>query len=404
MAAVPCTVKSDDGKKCVMLVLLDLSAAFDTIDYEILLLRLEIDIDVCGSALAWFRSYLSGRTQSVRIHNTTSQPQPLHYGVPQGSVLGPVLFTVYSAPIAATARQHGLSARPALCRRHSALSDFWHRWCSWLHLAHRGLLLCIRRWVADNKVKLNDEKTIVLFLRAPSLGPQPNISGLTIGNTFTSCSASARNLGAIFDQHLSMEAHVRNVCSSAFYHLHHISRIRDVLDIKTAATVVQALVISRLDYCNSLLYGLPSTLINRLQRVQNTAARVVARAGGRERITPVLANFRLHWLPVQYRITFKILLLTYRALHGLAPSYLTALLAPYRPSRALRSGQQHLLRVPQTRLLTFWDRSFAFAAPKLWNSLPCKIREAASLGAFKKALKTRLFGLAYSQLLGISDT
>ena len=135
--------------------------------------------------------------------------------------------------------------------------------------------------------------------------------------------------------------------------------------------------------------------------VQNAAARVVAQAGGREHITPVL--FRLHWLPVQYHITFKILLLTYRALHGLAPSYLTALLTPYQPSRALRSGQQHLLRVPQTTLLTFGDRSFAIAAPKLWNSLPCKIREAASLGAFKKALKTHLFGLAYSHLLGISD-
>ena len=151
--------------------------------------------------------------------------------------------------------------------------------------------------MADNKLKLNDEKTIVLFLKAPSLGPQLDISGLTIGNTFISCSASARNPGAIFDQHFSMEAHVRNVCSSAFYHLHHISRIRDVLAIKTAAAVVQALVISRLDYCNSLLYGLPSTLINRLQQVQNAAARVVARACGREYITPVL--FRLHWLPVQ---------------------------------------------------------------------------------------------------------
>ena len=86
------------GKKCVMLVLLDLSVALDTTDHEILLLRLQINIGVCDSALAWFRSYLSGRTQSVRIHNTTSQPQPLHYRASQGPVLGPVLFTVYSAP------------------------------------------------------------------------------------------------------------------------------------------------------------------------------------------------------------------------------------------------------------------------------------------------------------------
>ena len=178
----------------------------------------------------------------------------------------------------------------------------------------------------------------MLLLRAPSLGPQCNISGLTIGNTFISCSVSALNLGALFDQHLSMEAHVRNVCSSAFCHLHRISRIRDVLDVKTAATVVQALVSSRLDYGSSHLYGLPSTLINRLQRLQNATVRVVARADGREHIT--LALFRLQWLPVQYRIAFKILLLTYRAPHGLAPAYLAALPAPYRPSWALRSGQQ----------------------------------------------------------------
>ena len=92
-------LQATDGKKCVMLVLLDPSAAFDTIDHDILLLRLEIDIGVCGSALAWFRSYLSGQIQSVRINNTTSQPQPLHYGVPQGSVVGPVLFTVTRHPL-----------------------------------------------------------------------------------------------------------------------------------------------------------------------------------------------------------------------------------------------------------------------------------------------------------------
>ena len=268
------------------------------------MLCLEIDIGFSGSALAWFRSYLSGRTQSVRIHNTTSQPQPLHYGVPQGSVLGPVLFTVYSARIAAIARQHGLSVQLYADDTQLYLTfDIADAPDSISRI--EACLLCIR-WMADKKLKLNDEKTIVLFLRAPSLGPQPNISGLTIGDTFISCSASARNLGVIFDQHLSMEAHVRNVCSSAFYHLHHISRIRDVLDIKTAATVVQALVISRLDYCNSLLYGLPSTVINRRQRVHNAAARVVARVGGREHITPVL--FRLHWLPVRYCFTFKILL------------------------------------------------------------------------------------------------
>ena len=154
-------------------------------------------------------------------------------GVPQGSVLGPVLFIVYSAPIAAITQQHSLSVQLYADDTQLYLTfDIADAPDSIFGI--EACLLCIRWWMADNKLKLNDEKMIVLFLRAPSLGPQPNISGLTIGNTFVSCSASARNLGAIFNQHLSMQAHIRNVCSSAFYHLHHIGRIRDVLDIKNS--------------------------------------------------------------------------------------------------------------------------------------------------------------------------
>ena len=175
----------------------------------------------------------AGGTQSVRIRNTTSQSQPVRHGVPQGSAVGSVLFTVYSAPIAAIARQNGLGVR--------LYADNIHLYLTFgtsdgpVSISHiEACLLCIRRWMADNKLKLNDDKTLALLLTAPSLGPQPDISGLTIGNTSISCSASAHNVGAIFGQHLSMGAHVRSVCSSAFYHPHHIGRIHDVLDIKAA--------------------------------------------------------------------------------------------------------------------------------------------------------------------------
>ena len=115
--------------------------------------------------------------------------------------------------------------------------------------------------------------------------------------------------------------------------------------MKTTIIIVQALIISRLDYCNFLLCGLPAILIKRLQREQNAAARVIAKAGGRDYISQIL--FKLHWLPVEFRIKYKILLLSYRALHGLAPTYITELLVPYTPPRTLRSSTEHAFSSPE---------------------------------------------------------
>ena len=134
---------------------------------------------------------------------------------------------------------------------------------------------------------------------------------------------------------------------------------------------------------------LPDYQLKRVQRIQNTAARILTRTRKHDHITPVLEA--LHWLPVVKRIDFKILTLAYKCLHNLAPKYLEDLLEWYTPTRSLRSSDQHLLKVPKTRLKTFGDRSFSKAAPTLWNSLPLPIRSAESLDSFKKQLKTYLF-------------
>ena len=158
--------------------------------------------------------------------------------------------------------------------------------------------------------------------------------------------------------------------------------------------MIHSLVISRLDYGNGLLYGVPDKLLDKLQRVQNVAARVVVKASRYDHITPILKS--LHWLPIRYRTEYKLLLLTFKALHHLAPSYLTDLLQLYHPTRTLRSSSDSLLTARCARLRNYGDRAFCVAAPKLWNDLPLNIRECGSVHSFKRLLKTYFFKRAFN--------
>ena len=153
--------------------------------------------------------------------------------------------------------------------------------------------------------------------------------------------------------------------------------------------LIHAFFSTRLDNNNGLLYGLPKSEIGRLQRIQNSAARIITKCKKSEHITPILKQ--LHWLPIQQRIKFKILTITYKCLHGLAPDYLVNLLTPYIPPRDLRSSSAMHLVIPKTKLCGYGDRAFAKCAPLLWNDLPVDIKDSDSLTCFKSALKTHLF-------------
>ena len=196
---------------------------------------------------------------------------------------------------------------------------------------------------------------------------------------------------AIPGETLREAAECWTVCRAAYLEIRRISSVRACLSTTTAERLVHALVTSRLDYCNAALAGVSSEQINRLQRVQNDAARLILRKRRREHVTPLLRQ--LHWLPVRDRITFKLAVLAYRHFDGTLPSYLSASLKTYHPSRCLRSSGERRLGIPVRNMRTVGERAFSFLAPTVWNSLPRDLRNATTLSTFKKKLKTLLQGI-----------
>jgi len=381
-----------DKKKVGLLVLLDLSAAFDTIDHEILLDRCEKHFSITGSALDWLNSYMSGRKQRVVIKDSTSEPQTLTCGVPQGSILGPLLFIMYTTPLGSI-------------MRHKETDYHFYADDSQLYLVFElpqllsatgqmeGTISSVYAWMNSNMLKLNTNKTELLVIATKQdLDALTNVK-LQVGNDDIIPSSKARNIGMVMDSTLSMIPHIANTASAANFHLRNIGRIRKYLTTEATEQLVHALVTARLDYGNALLANTPKCHLNKLQLVLNTAARIIVRAPRSSHVSHIQKS--LHWLPIQARINYKIALLTYKALHGMSPHYMSEMLQSYSPSRSLRSSHVGLLVKPSTRTKTYGTKAFSVAAPTLWNTLPYELRMCQSLYTLKKLLKTHLFLQAY---------
>ena len=257
-------------------------------------------------------SYLLNRSQSVIIGSNSSAACNLSTGVPQGSVLGPLLFCLYTTPLSSIFDNSPVSshfyADDSQCYISFSSID------SALSLTKLTLTLdSTYEWLTLNRLCFNPSKTEYLLIGTPQ--QRSKVLSLSInfhGSNLTPYS-DARNLGVIFDSSLSFTKHISTLCSSSFYQIRQLRQVRSSLDLNSAIILANALVTSKLDYCNSLLYSLPATAINRLQRVQNALARVVVPTVRlNHHITPTLKE--LHWLPVSKRITFKIAALTFKTL------------------------------------------------------------------------------------------
>ena len=388
-----------DQRRVTQLVLLDLSAAFDTIDHTIMSTTLRDRIGITATALNWCDSYLANRHQVIQVAGATSGRFDLKYGVPQGSCLGPVLFTTYASPLFDVINQHPVRAS-GYADDHQLYQSFDP---SRVHAEKEAIsfmeqcIADVRSWMLANKLKINDSKTEYMIIGTKAMLSKVKSTSVRVGVDDIQASTKVRNLGVIFDDHLNMSAHITKTCKAAQFHLHNLRSIRKFLTKEAAETLVHSLIFSLLDYCNALLYGLPSYQIARLQRVQNAAARFLCNTSKYDHISPILKS--LHWLPVKYRILFKIAIITFKALTDQAPSYLQEMIIRQSNSRyALRSDSSIFLKIPRSRHKTLGDRAFAVAAPTVWNALPSTVRDAATLGQFKTRLKTHYFKIAFNHL------
>lgn len=247
-----------------------------------------------------------------------------------------------------------------------------------------------------NYLKMNSDKTELMFIATPQ--QLSKLDGLidtpiTIAGANILPVKSVRNLGFYMDNNLNNTVHIKKLCSSLYLTLRNIAKIRSCLTRDSCRTLVQSLVLSRLDYCNGLLVGTPSCYLQKLQSIQNTACRIVCRLRKYDHVSAYMLD--LHWLKVRERITFKIAITMFRCIHGSAPSYLIDLLQFRDNSRRLRPTthrniQPHLMSNTQAS-----NGAFQSCGPRIWNTLPEELIVIDIESDFKKKLKTYLFAKSY---------
>ena len=378
---------ASDKSNATVLMLLDLSAAFDTVDHNTILRILEKEIKIRGTALKWFRSFLVGRCQRTRLGAVTSEEIVIMFGVPQGSVLGPVLFNIYIRSMYSTVKQLGFSIQ-GYADDHQIYKSFKSfQQNQVLTLSIKDCFRLIQKWMCSYSLQLNPTKTQIIVIGPQRILNEININGVNLtDDVCVRFVSSTKNLGVMIDDRLSFHSQVMSIKRDCFRLIRNINKVRFLLTPSQLKMIVNSIVICKLDYCNVLYYGISEKMLDELQRIQNAAGKAVYGLYKHDQVGDTLK--KLHWLPIRQRIRYKILLLVYKALNGNAPDYLTEMF--------MYCSYSHKVQLDEPRVCTaLGDRAFSKCGPMLWNKVPMDVKNAPSAECFKILLKTHLFQEAY---------
>ena len=378
-----------DHKRLSALVLLDLSKAFDSISHTILLQKLSC-VGASIKTVNWFRSYLSGRTQSVRIGLSTSTPLPITHGVPQGAILSPLLFCIYLSDLPST---------PQVCHLESYVDDskiFLSFPIKDVEAAKHNLEEDLRRvavWCCRNQLLINPKKTKFLVVGTRQLLRRipDDFTLLFLGKEIVPVS-SAKDLGVILDSNLTYDHHISQLSSSCMAKLCQINRVKDSFDVDTLHMIISTLVLSKLYYCSSVWSNTSSVNIKKLQAVQNFACRIITNTKKFDHITPALRE--IGWLPVKEHLLYKDSIMSFKCMNELAPPYLCELFRKRNTIHSRDTRNKESLHIPLCKTKS-GQRRFHYRAVSIWNDMDSDLKKLP-LRTFKKKLKMSMIENLFS--------
>ena len=374
-------INSIDDRKYCLGVFLDLSKAFDTIDHVILLRKLE-HYGVRGVPLNWFKSYLDNRMQFVVVNGVRSQSRNVKCGVPQGSVLGPLLFLVYINDIINSQLfTYSLFADDTCLLYH-------HKNMHNLILTANVEVCNVFQWFCCNKLLLNTSKSQYVVFRSNGKKIPNNIDPLTIGGHQIDRSQSVRFLGVTLDDHLSWKEHLSNVCTKVSRSVGVISKLRFFLPQHTLVTLYNAIVMPHLMYCNVAWGNTYRSHINKLQVLQKKVIRFITNSSYRSSSTPLFLQLQI--LPFDELVAMNCLIFVYKSQSAQQYSFLKDAFVANSTVHNYNTRQRSLIHQPYVRTQAVLN-SFVIVCIKEWNKLPLNFRSTPILSRFKHMCRKYLF-------------
>ena len=374
----------DDGQ-IVGALFVDLKRAFDTVDSSILLDKLK-KIGLSSSAISWFRSYLTNRKQQVSIRQTLSNERYLSVGVPQGSILGPLLFLIYIDDVVQVLKQSNVIMYADDTTLYVVGSSY-----NELQITLQHELNVLGNWIRTNKLQLNVDKTKLMIIGSKQKlnSCHDNDISITYNGIEIEHCASFKCLGVVIDKHLLWHDHVNSVCRKIYAGLAMLKRIRPFVEDDTLKLLYSCLIQSQMDYCCEIWGDRFNTHIERITKLQKRAARLILMCNI---YTPSKDLFsRLRWQPFTQRIVYFRAVFVYKCLNNISARYYDDYFHEISETHTIntRQSSRHDLAIPKYRT-EYFTHSLSFLCPKLWNDLPVALRELTSLSTFKLHLKLHL--------------